>query len=77
MNLIQKRFPTVTHLFWQSGISDIQITNLKYQNNTYCHIFNSWMNPFKEHRLVISGDKGHIDFFSSKNDHHFEFFPRI
>ena len=60
--------------FLQSGISDIQITNLKYQNNTYCHIFNSWMNPFKEHRLVISGDKGHIDFFSSKNDHHFEFY---
>ena len=25
-------------------------------------MFNSWFNPFKEHRLVVIGSKGMIDF---------------
>ncbi|MCU0372169.1 MAG: Gfo/Idh/MocA family oxidoreductase [Ignavibacteria bacterium] len=42
----------------QNNIEDSTITYLVYPDNIHAHIFVSWLHPFKEHRLVVIGDKG-------------------
>ncbi len=49
--------------------SDLQITHISYPNGVKAHIHTSWLNPFKEHRLVILGDRGLIDYRASHDDH--------
>lgn len=49
-------------VFVQPNIEDTTITYLEYPNNIKAHIFVSWLHPFKEHRLVVIGDKGMIVF---------------
>lgn len=46
----------------QNNIEDSTLTYLVYPNNIHAHIFVSWLHPFKEHRLVVIGDKGMIVF---------------
>jgi len=43
--------------YLQPGVHDITMTNLKYANGINGHIHVSWLHPFKEHRLVVVGDK--------------------
>tara|TARA_Y100000748_G_scaffold300037_1_gene297878 strand:- start:423 stop:1391 length:969 start_codon:yes stop_codon:yes gene_type:complete len=52
-------------VFLQKGIYDSTITYLNYPNSIQGHIFVSWLNPFKEHRLVVIGEKGAIHFEDS------------
>jgi len=54
--------------FLQKDINDIMVVNFKYENNIGAHIFTSWANPFKEHRLVIIGSKGMLTFEDSSVD---------
>lgn len=44
--------------FLHARIADVTVTNLKFPSGVGAHIFVSWLNPFKEQRLVIVGDKG-------------------
>ena len=66
INYLTDKFPTKVksenHSFIQKNISDVQLTNFDFGNGLKAHIFNSWYNPFKEHRLVVIGSKGMIDF---------------
>tara|TARA_S200000501_G_scaffold378401_1_gene440791 strand:+ start:4265 stop:5218 length:954 start_codon:yes stop_codon:yes gene_type:complete len=66
INYLLDKLPTKvkseSHSFLQKGISDVHITNLTFKNGIKAHIFNSWYNPFKEHRLVVAGSKAIIDF---------------
>lgn len=39
------------------NIADVTVTNLLFDNGVRGHIFVSWLNPFKEQRLVVVGDK--------------------
>ena len=39
------------------NIADVTITNLLFDNGVRAHIFVSWLNPFKEQRLVVVGEK--------------------
>jgi UDP-2-acetamido-3-amino-2,3-dideoxy-glucuronate N-acetyltransferase len=48
--------------FLNARIPDVTMTNLKFPSGTGAHIFVSWLNPFKEQRLVIVGDRGMIVF---------------
>ena len=48
--------------FLNAQIPDVTMTNLKFPSGTGAHIFVSWLNPFKEQRLVIVGDRGMIVF---------------
>lgn len=41
----------------QPGVEDVTISHLTFKSGAGAHIYVSWMNPFKEHRLVIIGDK--------------------
>jgi predicted dehydrogenase len=38
------------------------MTNLKFPSGVGAHIFVSWLNPFKEQRLVVVGDQGMLVF---------------
>lgn len=39
------------------NIADVTVTNLLFDNGIRSHIFVSWLNPFKEQRLVVVGEK--------------------
>ena len=43
-------------------IADTAVVNLEFPGGVKAHIFNSWVHPFKEHRLVVVGDKGMLVF---------------
>ena len=38
-------------------IADVTVSNLRFSDNTRAHIFVSWLNPYKEQRLVVVGNK--------------------
>lgn len=60
----------------QKNIEDTTITYLKYPNNISAHIFVSWLNPFKEQRLVVIGDKGMFVFEDSAKSEKLKFYPK-
>lgn len=51
--------------FLQPGIHDSTVTYLTYPNNVMVHNYVSWLHPFKEHRVVVIGDKGMFSFEDS------------
>ena len=59
----------------QEKIHDKVVINLKYLNGIECHIFLSWINPFKEHRLVLIGSKGMLVYEDSSIDKNLKFYP--
>ena len=44
--------------FLHARIADVTMTNLKFPSGIGAHIFVSWLNPYKEQKLVIIGDRG-------------------
>ncbi|MGV8081459.1 MAG: Gfo/Idh/MocA family oxidoreductase [Syntrophales bacterium] len=48
--------------FLHARIADVTMTNLKFPSGVGAHIFVSWLNPFKEQRLVVVGDQGMLVF---------------
>lgn len=42
----------------QPNVEDTTITYLTMENGIHAHIFVSWLNPFKEQRMVVIGEKG-------------------
>lgn len=50
------------------GIHDTTLTVLRYENKIQAHIFVSWLHPFKEQRLVITGDRSMLVFEDHKPD---------
>ena len=43
--------------YLQPNITDIAIINLNFANGIKSHIFVSWLNPYKEQKLVVIGDR--------------------
>ncbi|MEM7229492.1 MAG: Gfo/Idh/MocA family oxidoreductase [Planctomycetota bacterium] len=39
------------------NIADVTVTQMLFDNGTRCHIFVSWLHPFKEQKLVVVGSK--------------------
>lgn len=60
----------------QDEIEDTTITYLKYPGNVNAHIFVSWLNPFKEQRLVVVGDKGMFVFEDSLSTDKLKYFEK-
>lgn len=50
------------------GIADVTISTLSFKSGVKAHIFVSWLNPFKEQRLVVIGDKKMAVFEDSAKD---------
>jgi UDP-2-acetamido-3-amino-2,3-dideoxy-glucuronate N-acetyltransferase len=48
--------------FLHAQIPDVTMTNIKFPSGIGAHIFVSWLNPFKEQRLVIVGSQGMLVF---------------
>lgn len=49
----------------QSGIADIVNTTISFSSGMKAHIFVSWLNPVKEQRLTVVGEKGMLVFDDS------------
>lgn len=43
--------------YLQSGIVDVTVTNLLFEDGVRGHIFVSWLHPYKEQKLVVIGDR--------------------
>ena len=63
-------------MFLQPGIHDVTLTTLEYPNNVQAHIHVSWLHPFKEHRLVVIGDKSMVVFEDSKPAEKLVLYPK-
>jgi UDP-2-acetamido-3-amino-2,3-dideoxy-glucuronate N-acetyltransferase len=48
--------------FLHASIADVTMTNIKFPSGIGAHIFVSWLNPFKEQKLVIVGGNGMLVF---------------
>ncbi len=48
--------------FLHARIPDVTMTNLKFPSGIGGHIFVSWLNPYKEQKLVIVGSNGMLVF---------------
>jgi UDP-2-acetamido-3-amino-2,3-dideoxy-glucuronate N-acetyltransferase len=48
--------------FLHARIADVTMTNLKFRSGIGAHIFVSWLNPYKEQKLVIVGSNGMLVF---------------
>ena len=48
--------------FLHPKIADVTMTNLKFPSGIGAHIFVSWLNPYKEQKLVIVGGDGMLVF---------------
>jgi UDP-2-acetamido-3-amino-2,3-dideoxy-glucuronate N-acetyltransferase len=53
---------SVGNNFLHARIPDVTMTNLKFPSGIGAHIFVSWLNPFKEQKLVIVGSEGMLVF---------------
>jgi predicted dehydrogenase/acetyltransferase-like isoleucine patch superfamily enzyme len=62
--------PTYTNAFFAAGqgrtIADHAVVELSFTKGVKGHIFVSWLHPFKEQRLVVSGPKGSLVFDDGK-----------
>jgi UDP-2-acetamido-3-amino-2,3-dideoxy-glucuronate N-acetyltransferase len=54
--------------YLQQDVEDVTITYLKFKNGINAHIFVSWLNPFKEQKFVVVGEKGMLVFDDTLND---------
>ncbi len=43
--------------FLASGIADTTLSHLTFAGGLQAHIFVSWLHPYKDHRLVVVGDR--------------------
>lgn len=50
------------------NVADITMTMMSFTNGVKAHIFVSWLNPYKEHRLVIVGSKKMAEFNDVSKD---------
>lgn len=48
---------TVGKTYLQKNIPDLTLTFLEFKDNKAAHIFVSWLNPFKEQKFSVVGDK--------------------
>jgi UDP-2-acetamido-3-amino-2,3-dideoxy-glucuronate N-acetyltransferase len=50
----------------QPGVHDVTLTVMKWRSGVMAHMYVSWLHPFKEHRLVVVGDKAMLVFDDTK-----------
>jgi len=50
------------------GIPDVTVSNLLFPDGIQAHIFVSWLNPFKEQKLVIMASKNMVVFDDTRPD---------
>ena len=63
-------------IYLQPGIHDVTLTTLVYPENVQAHIHVSWLHPFKEHRLVVIGDRSMLMFEDSRKENKLVLYPK-
>lgn len=48
--------------YLSKGIADTTLTTLHFKNDLFAHIYVSWMHPFKEQKLIVTGSHGMVVF---------------
>lgn len=76
LELYPKKIYAKGSCFLQPEIEDVTLTYLKYPGNINAHIFVSWLHPFKEQRMVITGTKGMLVFEDSLKSEKLKFYPK-
>lgn len=54
--------------FLTAGVEDEYRLDMAFASGARAHVFASWMHPFKEHRLVVAGDKAMAVFEDSARE---------
>jgi len=62
--------------YLQEGIADVTVTNFLYPDGVRAHVFVSWLHPFKEHRLVVVGDRKMAVFADTEPDETLRIYDR-
>jgi UDP-2-acetamido-3-amino-2,3-dideoxy-glucuronate N-acetyltransferase len=62
--------------YLQPNIADVTISNLLFDRGTRCHIFVSWLHPYKEQRLVVVGSKQMLVFEDSRAENKLVLFDK-
>lgn len=52
---------------FQDKISDIANIDINFEDNIKARVSVSWLNPFKEHKLVVTGEEGMIVFDDTRD----------
>ncbi len=62
LSLCGNRLPTQVRCVGDAcitkGVADMSMTTMRFADQTSAHIYVSWLNPFKEQKLVVVGSKG-------------------
>ena len=60
------QMPTTVHAtggtYLNPAIADVTVSTLEFPDGARGHVFVSWLHPFREHRLVVIGDKAMATF---------------
>jgi UDP-2-acetamido-3-amino-2,3-dideoxy-glucuronate N-acetyltransferase len=62
--------------YLQPNIADVTVSNLLFERGTRCHIFVSWLHPYKEQRLVVVGSRQMAVFEDTRPDHKLQLFDK-
>lgn len=60
--------------YLQKNIFDMAVATYEYPGNIKAHIYVSWLNPFKEHRIIVIGSKGMLVYEDSSADKNILFY---
>lgn len=52
----------------QPNIADVTVTQLQFDNGVAAHVFVSWLNPFKEQKLVVVGSERMASFDNVRHE---------
>lgn len=47
---------------FSNDVADTTVSHLAFEGDVQGHVFVSWLHPYKEHRMVVVGDRGMIVF---------------
>lgn len=61
--------------FLTKGVADTFVASLDFGEGLKGHVFVSWLNPFKEQKLVVAGDRGMAVFCDSAPDKKLLLYP--
>jgi UDP-2-acetamido-3-amino-2,3-dideoxy-glucuronate N-acetyltransferase len=72
-------------MYLHQGVADVTMTLLTFRSGVRAHVFVSWLHPYKEHKVVVVGDRGMAVFddtlpFSAKLTlyrHHVDWIERL
>ena len=63
--------------FLQRGIADASLASMSFPSGARAHIFVSWLNPFKEQRLVVAGSRKMAVFDDTRAEGKLVLYPHV